>query len=259
MRPRTLRGQEPGPTTPHTPAFTDHGVVRRGGLPPAPPTNHKQPGTHPPLCMELPQSQEGCNTLRQCKARKIGSCPLCHRKSLQGSGHLYTKAFPAWGATMQWPSERLVNCPIFAFNSQVDRRHLITQLRVCERCPSWMHKTSHRPLRTLSCTATEEGKECGGSHLLQLHHHPRSPKGTVGDGPAEGCHSPALPGPPTHWPQEAPSRPSGASRTPTSSPAARGPHNRLATVTADSASPSNQHRGPQTGQARHPTSHGQGG
>ena len=64
---------------------------------------------------------------------------------------------------MQWPSLRLKICPTLVAKTQADRGHLITKLKACGRCSSWMQEATRCPLRAISC------RECGGSHLKDLH------------------------------------------------------------------------------------------
>ena len=82
---------------------------------------------------------------------------------------LYTRAFPAWGGSMQWPSTRLMLCPSFSAKSQADRGQLITQLKACKQCSSWMHESVRCPLRIPRCRAREGSVECGCPHLQELH------------------------------------------------------------------------------------------
>ena len=92
---------------------------------------------HTPLHRDLVQTREGCKTLELQDIHKFGSRPVCQSPD---SVYLYTRAFPAWGGSMQWPSSRLMICPTFASKTQADKGHLITELKACGRCSSWMHE-----------------------------------------------------------------------------------------------------------------------
>ena len=101
--------------------------------------------TFPALRRELRQSREGCELLKQQDNKRCGPCQDCQQGKPPDSGHLYTWAFPAWGGNMRWPSSHLTSCPTFASKSQADRRHLITRLKACQTCSSWMHETTRCP------------------------------------------------------------------------------------------------------------------
>ena len=122
-------------------------------------------GPHNPLRRDLVQTKEGCKTLKLQVIQKFGSYPVCHSPD---SVHLYTRAFPAWNGSIQWPSSRLTNCPTFAAKTKADRGHLINELKAFGRSSSWMHDATRCPLCGISCRATEKGRECGGSHLKEL-------------------------------------------------------------------------------------------
>ena len=172
------------------------------------PANHHDQDTlppHPTSHRELVQYGKDYETHKQQDAKWLGPCPLCQQENTPDSGHLYTKFFPAWGGSLQWPSLRLANCPNFAAKSPADRHQLITRLGVCKRCSSWMHGTGRCPLHHLSCGAVEGDKRCRDAHLPELHDCLRPPAATGGPGgcdltegsPTQHWRSPPLPQPPT--------------------------------------------------------------
>ena len=116
---------------------------------------------------------------------------------------------------MRWPSSRLKGGPSFAAKCPADKRYLITQLKACKRCSSWIHEASRCTLWSLSCMAKKAGRKCGGSHIQELHDClwlPPVPEGPECCAPAEGGPIRYSPGPaPDHRePQATPPEPQDA-------------------------------------------------